>query len=656
MFGHDDAFSLLGGVFSAEQIDALIPAARRAIGGLLSYVKDTQKSDAAHLKPISRNESGAYMELDLNTIRNLELLSILSTGETKGSLLSVLDRTKTPMGRRLLRTWVLRPLLHPDPIKQRLAAVGELHSETVLRGELTRRLKHVADTERLLSRIAYKNASPRDLKLLASSIAAVREIKVLLQPVICPALRACAETDDLADIAELIDGSIQDAPPLLAREGGVFKAGVDAEVDRLRGLLDNSAEALIAIETNERERTGKKLKVGYNKVFGYYIEIPRASSEDVPGDYIRKQTLANAERFITQELKELESDLLSARDKLAAIELRMYNDLLDKLSLEAARIQETSRLVAVLDVYCSLAEAARTNNYACPDIDIGGTIDIKAGRHPTVERSRTDILFVPNDALLDWDSTRCVLLTGPNMAGKSTYMRQIALICIMAQIGSFVPAAAAHIGIIDRIFTRIGAQDDLSAGKSTFMVEMSEVADILNAATSRSLIVLDEVGRGTSTYDGMSVARAVLEYCALNLRAKTLFSTHYHELTALEGEIDGVRNFNISAKKQNDDIIFLRKIIPGPADESYGIEVAGLAGVPESVIARAKDVLKTLENGETSLPARKVEISTPEPSLAERSLKKINPDKLSPLEALNLLYELKSLADWDTHDQPEHPL
>ncbi|MCL2402047.1 MAG: DNA mismatch repair protein MutS, partial [Oscillospiraceae bacterium] len=424
MFGHDDAFNLLGSVFSAERIEALIPAARRAIGGLLSYVKDTQKSDAMHLKPISRNESGAYMELDLNTIRNLELLSILSTGETKGSLLSVLDQTKTPMGRRLLRTWVLRPLLHPDPIKQRLAAVGELHAETVLRGELTRRLRYVADTERLLSRIAYKSASPRDLKLLASSIAAVCEIKEILHTVICPALRECADADDLADIAKLIDDSIMDEPPLSARDGNVFKAGVDTEVDRLRNLLDNSAEALIAIEVKERERTGKKLKVGYNKVFGYYIEIPRSSSEDVPGDYIRKQTLANAERFITQELKELEADLLSAKDKLAAIELRMYNELLDKLGTQAARIQETSRLVANLDVYCALAEAARANNYVCPNIDIGGTIDITAGRHPTVERSRTDILFVPNDALLDWETNRCILLTGPNMAGKSTYMRQ----------------------------------------------------------------------------------------------------------------------------------------------------------------------------------------------------------------------------------------
>jgi len=470
------------------------------------------------------------------------------------------------------------------------------------------------------------------------------------------ALRECALMDPLADIAELIDETICDDPPFSVREGGFIKDGFDPEVDRLRGLLENSSLALTGIETKERERTGKKLKIGYNKVFGYYIEIPRSSSDDVPGDYIRKQTLANCERFITQELKELETELLSAKDNLHSLEYRLFEDLRLKIAAMVGRIQATAKDIAELDVLCSFAETAAINNYCMPEIDVSGIVEIRDGRHPVVEVMQQGSLFVPNDTYLDIDASRTAIITGPNMAGKSTYMRQTALIVLMAQIGSFIPARLARIGIVDRVFTRIGASDDLSAGKSTFMVEMTEVADILTNASRNSLLILDEIGRGTSTYDGMSVARAVLEHCAdkRKLGAKTMFATHYHELTALEDEIDGVKNYNISAKKRGDDIIFLRKIIPGGADDSYGIEVAGLAGVPDSVIKRAKAVLKTLEDDKVT-PQKNRPQSTGtttsdegQLSLMDMSgneiagiLKNTDLNTLSPLEALSLLFELK---------------
>jgi len=592
------------------------------------------------------------MEMDINTMRNLELIASLRIGEKKGSLLWVLDKTKTSMGRRMIRAWILRPLLSTAQIKRRQSAVQELVSATVIRGELIVALRKINDIERLIGKIVYGNAGCRDLKALSSSITALPELTSQLLPMKSKALSECASMDLLTDIAELIDGSICDEPPFSVREGGFIKDGVDDEVDRLRGLLENSSQALTGVEAKERERTGKKLKIGYNKVFGYYIEIPRSSSDDVPGDYIRKQTLANCERFITQELKELETELLSAKGNLQALEYRLFDDLRLKVAALVGRIQTTAKSVAELDVLCSLAEAAVVNNYCMPEIDVSGIIDIKDGRHPVVEIMQHGSLFVPNDTYLDNEKSRTAIITGPNMAGKSTYMRQTALIVLMAQIGSFVPARTARIGIVDRVFTRIGASDDLSAGKSTFMVEMTEVADILANATRNGLLILDEIGRGTSTYDGMSVARAVLEHCAdkRKLGAKTMFATHYHELTALEDEIEGVKNYNISAKKRGDDIIFLRKIIPGGADDSYGIEVAGLAGVPDSVIKRAKAVLKTLED-EKGAPLQQRGMPIEDSGqlsfldmggneIAEK-LKSTDLNTLTPLEALSLLFELK---------------
>jgi len=642
---------------SGTQAEALF-----AVGALLSYIEDTQKTDVSHLMTLRRNLSGSFMELDINTMRNLELVGSIRTGEKKGSLLWVLDKTKTPMGRRLIRSWILRPLLSSAPIMRRLSAVSELVQEAVSRGELIITLRKIGDMERLIGKIVYGNAGCRDLKALATSIDALPAVASYLAPMKSSALRECADADNLGDIAQLIASRIVDDPPFSIREGGFIRDGADPEVDRLRGLLENSSAALTSIEANERERTGKKLKIGYNKVFGYYIELSRSISDDVPGDYIRKQTLANCERFITQELKELETELLSAKDNLAALEYSLFEELRQQVAAEVGRVQATAKSVAELDVYCSFAEVAATSNYCMPEIDVSGTIDIRDGRHPVVEVMNQGSLFVPNDTFLDISASRTTIITGPNMAGKSTFMRQTALIVLMAQIGSFVPARSARVGIVDRVFTRIGASDDLSAGKSTFMVEMTEVADILRSATRSSLLILDEIGRGTSTYDGMSVARAVLEHCAdkRRLGAKTMFATHYHELTVLENEIDGVKNFNISAKKRGDEIIFLRKIVPGGADDSYGIEVAALAGVPNSVLTRAKAVLKELEAGKPgdgSSASLLAEANDPSPGYpvpdqqltlsdiggSEIAARLISTDlnTLTPLEALNLLYELK---------------
>ena len=656
---------LLEGQFGHEALAGLGIASKCAAGALLLYVKDTQKTDVSHLSTLRRNTGGSYMELDINTIRNLELVNSLKAGEKKGSLLWVLDKTRTPMGRRLIRAWVLRPMLLTAQIKRRHSAVSELVGATVTRGELMALLKGVGDIERLIGKVVYGNAGCRDLKALESSVRVLPELAVLLKAMRCPALRECAGMDLLGDVAGRIETAIRDDPPFSVREGGFIKDGFDPEVDRLRGLLENSSAALTGIEAKERERTGKKLKIGYNRVFGYYIELPRSVSDDVPGDYMRKQTLANCERFITQELKELESELLNAKDMLASLEYELFERLRMQVAAEVGRVQATAGNVAELDVFCSLAETAALNNYCLPDIDVSGIVDIRDGRHPVVEIMQQGSLFVPNDTFLDCGESRTAIITGPNMAGKSTFMRQTALIVLMAQIGSFVPARSARLGVIDRVFTRIGASDDLSAGKSTFMVEMTEVADILKDATRNSLLVLDEIGRGTSTYDGMAVARAVLEHCAdkRKLGAKTMFATHYHELTVLENDIDGVRNFNITAKKRGNDIIFLRKIVPGGADDSYGIEVAGLAGVPESVIKRAKAVLKDLElekgaavraaqpEWQGDVPPGSAQINRPpdtQLSLLDMGgieiaaiLSSTDLNTLTPLESLNLLFELK---------------
>ena len=655
---NENAEQLLREQFGQEDYANLDSAAIYATGALLSYLIDTQKADMSHLRTLHHNVGGSYMELDYNTMRNLELAASLRTGEKRGSLLWVIDKTRTPMGRRLIRSWVLRPLLQTAQIKRRQSAVAELFSQTVIRGEIALSLKSIGDMERLIGKIVYGNAVCRDLKALSSYIGMLPQLASQLSAVKSAALRECSGMDVLGDIMEITDAAIREDPPFSVREGGFIRDGYNSEVDRLRFLLDNSAAALTGIEAKERDRTGKKLKIGYNRVFGYYIEIPRSASDVVPGDYVRKQTLANCERFITQELKELETELLTARDSLASLEFNLFEQLRGQIANEVGRVQATARIVAELDVFYSLAETAVANNYCLPEVDISGVIDIRDGRHPVVEVMQKDMLFVPNDTFLNNGSARMAIITGPNMAGKSTYMRQTALIVLLAQIGSFVPAQSAHLGITDRIFTRIGASDDLSAGKSTFMVEMTEVADILKNATRASLLILDEIGRGTSTYDGMSVARAVLEHCAdkRKLGAKTMFATHYHELTALEDEVDGVKNYNISAKKRGDDIIFLRKIVPGGADDSYGIEVARLAGVADSVIKRAKAVLSELENateGRLLSPLGVEPESHPRDSSGQLSildlsgsevaaiLNKTDLNTLSPLEALNLLFELK---------------
>ncbi|NCB51377.1 MAG: DNA mismatch repair protein MutS [Clostridia bacterium] len=646
--------------FGAGDTDALglgdAPAAVKACGALLSYISDTQKCELSHISALDIFEGGRYMELDYTTRRNLELTESFRTGEKKGSLLWVLDRTRTAMGGRLLRSWVERPLLSPVAIKRRLAAVKELYSDNVKRPELIRVLGGIGDMQRLVGRAVYGSANGRDLHALASCCAALPELFGQLQKTSSALLRGIAETDPLSDVYYEIMRAICDDPPFSVREGGILRAGYSEEVDRLRDVRDNGARMVAELEARERERTGiKKLKVGYNKVFGYYIDVPNSAGEvPLPEEYIRKQTLVSNERYFTPELKELENALLTAKERIADLEYRYFTEVRERVASKVDRIQKAAAAVALLDTVCSLAETAVKNGYACPEIDLSGGINIKEGRHPVVEQAQKETLFVPNDTFLNTGDDRVAIVTGPNMAGKSTYMRQTAIIVLMAQMGSFVPAKSAVIGVVDRVFTRIGASDDLAAGQSTFMVEMTEVAGILRHATVGSLIVLDEIGRGTSTYDGMAIARAVLEYCAdkRRLGAKTMFATHYHELTALEEQILGLRNYNITARKQGGKLIFLRKIVPGAADDSYGIEVAKLAGVPDSVVEKAKAHLKKLESGKDTESAGK---SAPQESqlslgdvaggeVADR-LRAASLDTMTPIEAMNLLYELKKKAE-----------
>ncbi len=641
--------------FKAASVDELglsgEPQAVSAIGALLSYVIETQKADLSYINKLDFCSDGRYMELDLTTIRNLELLGSLRSGEKKGSLLWALDKTRTPMGSRLIRSWVSRPLLSPAAIGRRLAAVEELYTDNVARPELMIALRGVGDMERIIGKAVYGTVNCRDLVALASSIHTLPKLQELLDGKRSQVLAEIRGMDALQDLGDLITSTIRDDPPFSVREGGFIREGFSEEVDRLRELRDNSGALLSEIEAREKARTGKKLRTGFNKVFGYYIEIPRSQSSDVPEDYIRKQTLVNCERFITPELKELEGQLLSAGEKLVELEYKLYCELRERLAGEVLRVQAAASAVAQLDVLCSFAHCAVSSNWVRPEITADGVLDIRDGRHPVVELMRKDELFVPNDTYLDNAASSLSIITGPNMAGKSTYMRQTALIVLMAQMGSFVPARSASVSIVDRVFTRIGASDDLSGGKSTFMVEMSEVSEILKNATSRSLIILDEIGRGTSTYDGMAIARAVAEYCAdkRRLGAKTMFATHYHELTELESEVPGVKNYNISAKKRGNDIIFLRKIVPGGADDSYGIEVAHLAGVPENVIRRAKTILRGL----VATAGAAAPSAAPEDAREQVSMDAVRGDEvtellrstdlntMTPLEALNLLFELK---------------
>ena len=630
-------------------------AAVCAVGALLAYLDETQKFDLSHISRLEVFFGGKYMELDWSTRRSLELTEALRSGEKRGSLLWVLDKTKTPMGGRLLRSWVERPLLSAAAIKRRLSAVDELYKNSVRRGELMLALREISDMQRLVGRCVYGTAGGRDLRALANCAAVLPRLKEQLKAFSCLELRDIQAMDDLEDMRAEIDRAICDEPPFSVREGGILRTGYSEEVDKLRDIRDNGAQMVSKLESDERERTGiKKLKVGYNKVFGYFIDIPRsAGMENVPENYIRKQTLVSNERYITPELKELENTLLTAKDRINDLEYRYFAEIRSSVAEKVGRIQSAADAVARLDALCSLAEVAVRNNYTMPEVDASREIRIVGGRHPVVEQTLKDVLFVPNDTFLNDSDDRVAIITGPNMAGKSTYMRQTALIVLMAQMGSFVPAKSATVGIVDRVFTRIGASDDLASGQSTFMVEMTEMAGILKHATSSSLLILDEIGRGTSTYDGMAIARAVLEFCAdrKKLGAKTMFATHYHELSALEGEISGVRNYNITAKKQSGSLVFLRKIVRGAADDSYGIEVAKLAGVPEAIIGKAKDYLKELEQGGIAPVPSQPSGEDDQISFADvgadevrRILQDADLNTVTPIEAMNLLYELQKKA------------
>ena len=634
-----------------HQLPAGNPAAAMALGGLLNYLYETQKTDLSHINDLDYYEQGRFMELDLTARRNLELTETLRGKEKKGSLLWVLDKTKTPMGARCLRSWLERPLLSVTAICKRNSAVAALVDNTIAREELIASMTGLGDMERLIGRIVYGTAGGRDMASLRAAIEKLPAVKEQLSAFSDRRLNELtAELDTLDDIGGRIAATICDEPPFSVREGGFIRDGFDGEVDRLRHILKGGKSVIAEMEAKEKERTGiRTLKIGYNKVFGYYIEVSNSFKDQVPETYIRKQTLVNGERFITQELKDLEHEILTASERVVALEYELFTQLREEISAQAQCIQKTAAAIAEIDALASFAAVAVRNNYCRPDVDESGVIEIKEGRHPVVERVLKDSLFVPNDTFMGEKEDRVAIITGPNMAGKSTYMRQVALIVLMAQMGSFVPASHAHIGVVDRIFTRIGASDDLSAGQSTFMVEMTEVSDILHHATKNSLLILDEIGRGTSTFDGMSIARAVLEYCAdkKTLGAKTLFATHYHELTELENTLPGTVNYNIAVKTRGEDIIFLRKIIPGGADRSYGIEVAKLAGLPDKVVQRAKTVLKELEaeNGVQYTAPRKeadqVSLSAIGEGEVLDALRRCQPDTLTPIEAMTLLYELK---------------
>ena len=627
----------------------------QAAGGLLSYLYETQKTDLSHITTLTWLAAGQYMELDLTARRNLELTETLRSKEKKGSLLWVLDKTRTPMGHRLIRAWMERPLLSPVAIGKRLGAVEELVGDPIRREELSATLREVTDLERLIGRIVYGTAGGRDLVSLAAGLGRLPRLRELLEGSASSLLSAlCRALDDLPQLRELISSAIVDEPPFSVREGGFIRLGYDAEVDRLRSILTGGKDLVAGIEAREKEKTGiKSLKVGFNKVFGYYIEVSKSYYDQVPDTYIRKQTLTNCERFITQELKDLEHEILSAQDRVCALEFQLFCQVREQAAALVGAIQHSAAAAAQVDVLTSFANVAAENGYCRPQVDQSDCLEIVEGRHPVVEKVLKHSLFVPNDTHMDGGAHTVAIITGPNMAGKSTYMRQVALIVLMAQMGSFVPARSARVGVVDRVFTRIGASDDLSAGQSTFMVEMTEVAELLKNATSKSLLILDEIGRGTSTYDGMAIARAVLEYCAdkKKLGAKTLFATHYHEITALEGAIPGVENYHIAAKKKGDDILFLRKIVRGGADQSYGIEVAKLAGVPGKVISRARQILAELEAGGLAAPAAPAAPVSDQVTLADmggsevtRRLQLVDLNTLTPIEAMNLLFELKQMV------------
>ena len=642
-------------------------------GALLQYLLETQKNDLSHMTRITPYTTGKYMMLDSSTRRNLELCETLREKQKRGSLLWVLDKTKTAMGARMLRKFIEQPLIEKQEILRRLDAVEELKQSAISREEIREYLSPVYDLERLITRITYGTANPRDLTAFAGSLSMLPPIRYLLEEMESSLLKDIyAELDPLEDLCTLVQNAIADEPPLAMKEGGIIRDGYNEEIDTLRRAKSEGKDWLAKLEQDEREKTGiKTLRIKYNKVFGYYLEVTNSYKELVPDYYTRKQTLANAERYITPELKELEDTILGAEDKLYALEYELYCTIRDTIAAEVKRIQTTAKAIASLDVFSSLALVAERNNYVRPKINESGKIDIRDGRHPVVEQMIPNGTFICNDTLLDDKKQRVSIITGPNMAGKSTYMRQAALIVLMAQIGSFVPASGADIGLVDRIFTRVGASDDLASGQSTFMVEMTEVANILRNATSKSLLILDEIGRGTSTFDGLSIAWAVVEYISDSklLGAKTLFATHYHELTELEGKIDNVNNYCIAVKEKGDDIVFLRKIVKGGADKSYGIQVAKLAGVPDLVIDRAKEIVEELVNEDITIRVSEIAVGGKdsgakkkakpkkydEMDLAQFSLfdtvkdddvleelKNIDVGNLTPVDALNTIYRLQN--------------
>lgn len=633
------------------------PYAVRAVGAMIAYLEHTQKTSLTYLNTINTYEVNQYMDIDVNTRRNLEITETMRDKVKRGSLLWVLDNTETSMGARLLKQWIEKPLINPIEINKRLYSVKELTENIMLRDDLSAVLSGTYDISRIISRISLGTVTPKDLIALKMTLLQLPELEYTLSNVKSPMLGDMRKNFDLLeDVCDLLERAINDEPPALLRDGNVIKEGFNEEIDNLRIAMRDGKKWLAALENEERESTGiSKLKVGYNKVFGYYIEITKSAIKDVPDYYIRKQTLANCERYITPKLKEIENTILGASEKIVTLESYVFEQVRTSVSEEIERLKNAAHIIATTDVLLSLAQTAYKNNFTMPEISDNGKIEITDGRHPVVEKMSKNSMFVPNDTLLNNDDDRMIIITGPNMAGKSTYMRQVALITLMAQIGSFVPAKSAKIGIVDKIFTRVGASDDISSGQSTFMLEMTEVSHILKNATSKSLIILDEIGRGTSTFDGLSIAWAVVEYIQNKhkIGAKTLFATHYHELTELEEELDGVKNYRIAVKKRGDDITFLRKIVRGGADDSYGIEVAALAGVPKEVINGAKKILKKIENDEIVVEhtAKKHEDATNQIGFGDGianeiadELKNMDVTTYTPIEAMNKLYELANRA------------
>ena len=623
-----------------------------SVNGLLNYLEETQKMKLEHINKLKVYEVQKYMSLDISARRNLELTERMRDKSKKGTLMWVLDETSTSMGGRLLRRWINDPLLDIEQIRRRNTAVKELKENLMLRGDITETLQKVYDIERLAGKISYGNANGRDLISLKNSLINVPELKQILKDTSSDLLQELYQNlDELKEIAKLIDDAIIDEPPVSIKEGGLIKLGFNPEIDEYKNASTNGKQWIVNLEAKEKEKTGiKNLKIGYTKVFGYYIEITKSFLSQVPSDYIRKQTLTNAERFITEELKSMEDKILGAEEKAIQYEYLEFVKIRDEIAKNIERLQKTASVIANIDVLTSLATVAENNNYVCPEIDDSGIIEIEEGRHPVVEKMLDSGSFVQNNTKLNLTDTRVAIITGPNMAGKSTYMRQVALICLMAQIGSFVPAQKAHIGVVDKIFTRVGASDDLSMGQSTFMVEMAEVANILKDATANSLVILDEIGRGTSTYDGLSIAWAVAEFIAGDIGCKTLFATHYHELVELETKIPGIKNYSVAVKEKGEDIIFLRKIVEGGTDESYGIHVAKLAGVPNNVVKRANKILNSLEKGDVKIKESKEDKKQVEGQMdlynlqfadIVHELDKVNLNELTPIEALNVLVKLK---------------